>query len=143
MEVNGVDGLLHSTEISWNKVNNPNELLKVGEKVKVFILSVDKENKKLSLSLKKLSENPWNKIKEKYPVGNIVLGKVVRFAKFGAFVELEPGVDGLVHISQISKNRIESPEEVLKVGEEIKAVIVEVNEEQKRVALSIKALEEI
>ncbi|MBP2020688.1 4-hydroxy-3-methylbut-2-enyl diphosphate reductase [Clostridium punense] len=143
VEVNGVDGLLHSSEISWNKVNNPNELLKVGEKVKVSILTVDKENKKLSLSIKKLSENPWNNIKEKYPVGNIVLGKVVRFAKFGAFVELEPGVDGLVHISQISKNRIESPEEVLKVGEEIKAIIVDVNEEQKRVALSIKALEEI
>jgi len=143
VEVNGVDGLLHSSEISWNKVNNPNELLKVGEKVKVSILTVDKENKKLSLSIKKLSENPWNNIKEKYPVGNIVLGKVVRFAKFGAFVELEPGVDGLVHISQISKNRIESPEELLKVGEEIKAIIVDVNEEQKRVALSIKALEEI
>lgn len=143
VEVNGVDGLLHSSEISWNKVNNPNELLKVGEKVKVSILTVDKENKKLSLSIKKLSENPWNNIKEKYPVGNIVLGKVVRFAKFGAFVELEPGVDGLVHISQISKNRIESPEEVLKIGEEIKAIIVDVNEEQKRVALSIKALEEI
>ncbi|MPM35259.1 4-hydroxy-3-methylbut-2-enyl diphosphate reductase [bioreactor metagenome] len=143
VEINGVDGLLHSSEISWNKVNNPNELLKVGEKVKVSILSVDKENKKLSLSIKKLSENPWNSIKEKYPVGNIVLGKVVRFAKFGAFVELEPGVDGLVHISQISKNRIESPEEILKVGEEIKAIIVDVNEEQKRVALSIKALEEI
>lgn len=143
VEINGVDGLLHSSEMSWNKVNNPNQLLKVGEKIKVYILDIDKENKKLSLSIKKLSENPWNNIKDKYPVGNIVLGKVVRFAKFGAFVELEPGVDGLIHISQISKNRIEKADEVLKIGEEVKAVIIDVNEEEKRVALSIKAVEEI
>lgn len=143
VEIDGVDGLLHSSEMSWNKVNNPSHLLKVGEKVRVYVLSIDKENKKLSLSMKKLSENPWSNIKEKYPVGNIVLGKVVRFAKFGAFVELEPGIDGLVHISQISKNRVEKPEDVLKAGEEIKAIIIDVNEDEKRVSLSIKALEEI
>jgi (E)-4-hydroxy-3-methyl-but-2-enyl pyrophosphate reductase len=143
VEINGVDGLLHSSEMSWNKINNPNQLLKVGEKIQVYILDIDKENKKLSLSIKKLSENPWNNIKEKYPVGNVVLGKVVRFAKFGAFVELEPGVDGLIHISQISKNRIEKVEEVLNIGESVKAVIIDVNEEEKRVALSIKAIEEI
>jgi (E)-4-hydroxy-3-methyl-but-2-enyl pyrophosphate reductase len=143
VEIEGVDGLLHSSELSWNKVNNPNELLKVGEKIKVYILDIDKENKKLSLSLKKFSDDPWKNIKEKYPVGNIVLGKVVRFAKFGAFVQLEPGVDGLVHISQISKNRIEKAEDAIKIGEEVKAVIVDVKEEEKRVALSIKAVEEI
>lgn len=143
VEVDGVDGLLHSSELSWNKINNPYDMLKVEEKLKVYVLDIDKENKKLALSMKKLIENPWVNIKEKYPVGNIVLGKVVRFAKFGAFVELEPGVDGLVHISQISKNRIEKAEDVLQIGQQVKAVIIDVNEEEKRVALSIRAVEEI
>ena len=143
VEIDGVDGLLHISEMCWNKLVSPKEMVKIGQTIKVYIMDVDKENKKLSLSLKKLTEDPWINVKNKYPVGNIVLGKVVRFAKFGAFIELEPGVDGLVHISQISTNKINTPKEVLKIGEDIKAEIMEVNEENKRISLSIKAVEQI
>lgn len=143
VDVNGVDGLLHVSEMSWGRVAKPSDLLKVGDKIEVYVLEADKENKKLSLSIKKLNEDPWTNVEEKYPVGNIVLGKVVRFAAFGAFVELEPGVDGLVHISQISHKRIANPGEVLKVGELVKAKIVEVNKEAKKIGLSIKEVEEI
>ena len=138
VEVNGVDGLLHVSEISWGKINRPQDALKVGEKVNVAVLELDKENRKLSLSMKKLIENPWSNIEEKYLVGNVVLGKVARFAKFGAFVELEPGIDALVHISQISNTRINTPADALTVGEEVKAKILEVDKENKKIALSIK-----
>jgi (E)-4-hydroxy-3-methyl-but-2-enyl pyrophosphate reductase len=142
VEINGIDGLLHSSEMSWNKVNNPSKIFKVGDVIKVGILEVDRENNKLALSVRMLSENPWNDINEKYPIGNVVVGKVVRFAPFGAFVELEEGIDGLVHISQISNERVEKVENSLKVGEIIKAVITQVDAEGKKIALSIKELEE-
>lgn len=138
VEVGGIDGLLHSSEMSWNKVNSPSKLFKVGETIKVKILEADKENNKLALSVKSLSENPWENIESKYPVGNIVAGKVVRFAPFGAFVQLEDGVDGLVHISQISRERVEKVENALKIGEIVKAVITQVDAENKKIGLSIK-----
>ncbi len=141
VEINGIDGLLHSSEMSWNKVNNPSKLFKVGQIIKVGVLEVDRENNKLALSVKMLSENPWNNINEKYPTGNVVAGKVVRFAPFGAFVELEEGIDGLVHISQISSERVEKIEDVLKIGEIVKAVITQVDAEGKKIGLSIKDLE--
>ncbi|AOR23611.1 bifunctional 4-hydroxy-3-methylbut-2-enyl diphosphate reductase/30S ribosomal protein S1 [Clostridium taeniosporum] len=138
LDVNGIDGLLHLSQISWNHVKNIEDILKKGEFIEVKIIALDKENKKLSLSRKELLPKPWENVKEKYPEGSIVLGKVVRINDFGAFVELEPGVDGLVHISKISYNRISHPSEVLSVGEEVKAKILEVDEENKRVSLSIK-----
>ncbi len=143
VDINGVDGLLHVSEISWGRVNKPSDCLKIGDKIKVYILDIDKENKKLSLSIKKLIEDPWNNVEEKYPVGNIVLGKVVRFASFGAFVEIEPGVDGLVHISQISHKRVDKVENVLQIGQQVKAKILEVNKENKKIGLSIKEADEI
>jgi len=143
VEVNGVDGLLHVSEVSWGKVDKPSSVLKVGQKVEVLIVEANKEEKKLSLSIKKLTENPWENVEEKYPVGTIVLGKVVRFANFGAFVELEPGVDALVHISQISHERINKPGDVLKIGEQIKAKIVDVDKETRKIGLSIKEAEEV
>ncbi|AVQ40221.1 bifunctional 4-hydroxy-3-methylbut-2-enyl diphosphate reductase/30S ribosomal protein S1 [Clostridium botulinum] len=142
VEINGVDGLLHVSEISWGRVEKPEDALKIGDKIKVYILDIDKENKKLALSIKKLIEDPWKSVEIKYPIGNIVLGKVVRFASFGAFIELEPGVDGLVHISKISNKRIDKPEEELTLGKEVKAKILEVNSAEKRIALSIKDVEE-
>ncbi|AAK79811.1 bifunctional 4-hydroxy-3-methylbut-2-enyl diphosphate reductase/30S ribosomal protein S1 [Clostridium acetobutylicum] len=142
VEIEGVDGLLHVSEISWGRVEKPADVLKIGDKIKVYVLSVDKENKKLSLSVKKLTENPWNNVEEKYPVGSVVLGKVIRFADFGAFVKLEPGVDGLVHISEISHKRIAKPSDALNVGEEIKAKILEVSSEEKKIGLSIREVEE-
>ncbi|QGU95182.1 bifunctional 4-hydroxy-3-methylbut-2-enyl diphosphate reductase/30S ribosomal protein S1 [Clostridium bovifaecis] len=141
IDIKGIDGLLHVSEISWGRIEKPGDVLKVGEKVTVYVLEADKENKKLSLSIKKLISNPWNDVEEKYPVGSIVLGKVVRFADFGAFIELEPGVDGLVHVSEISYKRINKPGDVLKIGEEVKAKILNVNKEEKKVSLSIKEAE--
>jgi 4-hydroxy-3-methylbut-2-enyl diphosphate reductase len=143
VNINGVDGLLHVSEISWGRIEKPGDVLNVGDKVKVYILDVDKDIKKLSLSMKKIVEDPWNNVEIKYPVGNIVLGKMVRFAKFGAFVELEPGVDALVHISQISNKRIDKPSDVLKIGDEVKAKILDVNKEAKKIGLSIKEIDEI
>ncbi|MFL0246630.1 bifunctional 4-hydroxy-3-methylbut-2-enyl diphosphate reductase/30S ribosomal protein S1 [Candidatus Clostridium stratigraminis] len=143
VEVSGIDGLLHVSEISWGKVDKPSSVLKVGQKVEVLVVDANKEEKKLSLSIKKLTENPWENVEEKYPVGTIVLGKVVRFANFGAFVELEPGVDALVHISQISHNRINKPSDALKIGEQIKAKIVDVDKETRKIGLSIKEAEEV
>lgn len=142
VDVNGIDGLLHVSEISWGHITNPNDALKIGDKIKVYILDIDAEKKKLSLSMKKLQQNPWDNVDEKYPVGNIVLGKIVRFAGFGAFVELEPGVDGLIHISQISNKRINKPEDALKIGELVKAKILEVDKENKKIGLSIREVEE-
>ncbi|SHH77182.1 bifunctional 4-hydroxy-3-methylbut-2-enyl diphosphate reductase/30S ribosomal protein S1 [Clostridium grantii] len=143
VEVNGIDGLLHVSELSWGRIDKASDILKVGDKINVYVIEANKETKKLSLSIKKLTSNPWNNIVEKYPVGNIVLGKVVRFSNFGAFIELEPGVDGLVHISEISHKRIEKSSDVLTLNETIKAKILSVAEESKKIGLSIKEAEEI
>lgn len=143
IDVQGVDGLLHVSQISWGRIEKPSNALHLGDKVKVYILDVDKDKKKLSLSLKKLIEDPWTNVDIKYPVGSIVLGKVARFASFGAFVELEPGVDALVHISQISHQRINKPEDAIKIGDEIKAKILDVDKENMKIGLSIKEVDEI
>ncbi|MFT5871306.1 MAG: (E)-4-hydroxy-3-methyl-but-2-enyl pyrophosphate reductase [Clostridium sp.] len=140
VEVSGVDGLLHVSEISWAKVNKPSNYFNIGDVIKVYILDLDKENKKLSLSIKKLSENPWINLLDKYLVNSIVLCKVVRFTNFGAFVELESGVDGLIHISEISHKQIERISDVLQIGQDIKAKILEVNEETRKISLSIKQI---
>jgi small subunit ribosomal protein S1 len=143
VDVDGVDGLLHVSEISWGRVNRPSDVLRVGDKIKAIIIDIDKENKKLSLSMKSLIENPWNNVEEKYPSGNVVLGKVVRFADFGAFVELEPGVDGLVHVSEISHQRVNKPADALNIGQPVKAKILDVNKDEKKIGLSIKAVDDI
>ncbi|MDU1442177.1 bifunctional 4-hydroxy-3-methylbut-2-enyl diphosphate reductase/30S ribosomal protein S1 [Clostridium cochlearium] len=143
VNIDGVDGLLHVSEISWGRVEKPSDMLKVGDKIKVYIKDIDKENRKLALSIKDLTEDPWKNVDVKYPVGNIVLGTVVRFASFGAFVELEPGVDGLIHISQISHKRIDKVEDELSIGQQVKAKIVEVDGEKKKIGLSIKEVNDI
>lgn len=137
-EVNGVDGLIHLSQISWNHVKRAEDYLKSGDLIDVKVIELDKENKKLSLSIKEITPEPWKDVTEKYPEGSVVLGKVVRINDFGAFVELEPGVDGLVHISKISHDRINNPADVLSVGQDIKAKILSVDEEQKRISLSMK-----
>lgn len=141
INIRGVDGLLHISEISYGKIPKPSSVLKVGEDVEVKIIGCDKENQKLSLSLKALMEDPWKNIQDKYPNGSIVLGKVVRFTDFGAFIELEPGVDGLAHISQLSHTRVEKPSDVLEIGTTIKVMVLDSNENSKKVSLSIKAVE--
>ena len=136
VDLGGVDGLLHISEMSWGRISNPREVLKEGQAVEVFVLDVDKEKGKISLSLKDANMNPWKLAVDKYAVGTIVEGKVVRMVPFGAFVELEPGVDGLVHISQIANKHVVKPEDELKVGEVINVKVLEVNSEQKKISLS-------
>ena len=138
IDLGGVDGLLHISEMSWGRVENPKKVFNVGDSVKVFIKSIS-ENK-IALSMKFPEENPWNGATEKFAVGNIVTGKVARMTDFGAFVELAPGVDALLHVSQISKDHIEKPADVLKVGDTVEAKVVDFNEEEKKISLSIKAL---
>ena len=140
-DVNGVDGLIHISQISWKLIKSCDEVLKIGEVVDAKIIGLDKETKRLSLSIKELTPEPWNNVEEKYPVGSAVLGKVVRINDFGAFVELEPGLDGLVHISKISHDHINHPSDVLTIGEEVKCIILEVNKEKKKIALSIRDTE--
>lgn len=136
VDLGGVDGLIHISEMSWGRISNPKEVLKEGQEVEVFVLDVDKEKGKISLSLKDADKNPWKLAAEKYAVGSIIEGKVVRMVPFGAFVELEPGVDGLVHISQIANKHVVKPEDELKVGEIINVKVLEVNPEQKKISLS-------
>ncbi len=138
IDLGGVDGLLHISEMSWGRVENPKKVFTVGQTVKVFIKSIN--DTKIALSKKFPEENPWNGAAEKYAVGNVVTGKVARMTDFGAFVELASGVDALLHVSQISKEHIEKPADVLKIGQEIEAKVVDFNEEDKKISLSIKAL---
>ena len=138
IDLGGADGLLHISEMSWGRVESPKKVFKVGDTVKVFIKDINES--KIALSMKFEDENPWNGAAEKYAVGNVVKGKVARMTDFGAFVELAPGVDALLHVSQIAKEHIEKPSDVLKVGQEIEAKIVDFNEDEKKISLSIKAL---
>lgn len=140
IDLGGVDGLLHISEMGWGRVKHPGDVVKAGEEVEVYILSIDRDKNKISLGLKQLIANPWDTAAEKYAVGNTVTGKVVRLAPFGAFVELEDGVDGLVHISQIAWERVEKVEDALKVGQEVSAKVLELDLESKRISLSIKEL---
>ena len=142
VNLGGVDGLIHISEMSWGRITNPREFLKEGDTVEVVVLDADKEKNKISLSLKDVTPNPWLSAAEKYAVGSVVEGKVVRMVPFGAFVELEPGVDGLVHISQIAEERIEKPEDKLTIGDVIKVKVLEVSAENKKISLSKKQAEE-
>lgn len=142
VDLGGIDGLVHVSEISYDRVEKPADVLKVGQEVTVKILSVDADRERVSLSIKATLPEPWDGIEEKAPQGAVLDGKVKRLTSFGAFVEVFPGVEGLVHISQISHQHIATPNDVLKVGQEIKVKVLDVRPDEKRLALSIKALEE-
>lgn len=142
VDIGGVDGLIHISELSWGRVSHPNEVVKVGEKVNVLILNANKEDNKISLSMKQATPNPWNTVEERYHVGDVVDGRVVNLTDFGAFLEIEPGVEGLVHISQISRERIEKPSDVLKIKETYPVKIIEMNLEDRKIKLSMKSLQE-
>ncbi|NLM38044.1 MAG: S1 RNA-binding domain-containing protein, partial [Firmicutes bacterium] len=128
--------------IAWERIAHPSARLKEGEEIEVLVTKVDPAAKRISLSLKQLSPHPWMKIGEKYKVGDVVEGEVVRLTSFGAFVNLEEGVDGLIHISQLSDRRVEKPEEVVQVGQTVRAKVVKVEPEAKRIGLSIRAAQE-
>lgn len=138
VDIGGVDGLIHISDLSWGRIDHPSEVVKEDQEVEVVVLSVDRERERISLGYKQTLPHPWDNIDQKYTVGSIVTGKVARIASFGAFVQLEPGVDGLVHISQISNQRIDKVEDVLKIGDEVTAKVLDVNPEQRRISLSIR-----
>ena len=138
VDLGGADGLLHISEMSWGRIENPKKVFKSGDKVKVLVKEIN--GSKIALSRKFDDENPWKDAEEKYAIGNIVTGKVARMTEFGAFIELEQGIDALLHVSQISKDRVEKPADVLKLGEEITAKIVDFNTESHKISLSVRAL---
>ena len=138
IDIGGVDGLLHISEMSWGRIENPKKVFKPGDHVKAFIKDI--QGDKIALSLKFEETNPWPNAEQKYAVGNVVKGKVARMTDFGAFVELEPGIDALLHVSQIALEHVDKPSDVLKIGQEIEAKVVDFNLESKKISLSIKAL---
>ncbi len=142
IDLNGLDGLLHITDMSWGRIGHPSELLKVGEELDVVVLDVNKDKERVSLGLKQKLANPWESIEEKYPVGEKVKGKVVNLVPYGAFIELEPGVEGLVHVTELSwTKRIAKPSDVLKQGTEVEAVVLAINRDEQKVSLGIRQLE--
>ena len=138
VDLGGADGLLHISEMSWGRVENPKKVFKTGEKLRVLIKDIQGE--KIALSLKFPEENPWLTAEEKYKVGNNVTGRVARMTDFGAFIELESGIDALLHVSQIAREHIEKPSDVLNIGQEITAKVVDFKKDEKKISLSMKAL---
>lgn len=140
VDIGGVDGLVHISELSWDRIKHPSEVVKPGDEIDVYVKSLDRENQKVSLGYKNAAENPWEKFKAEYPIGSTFKAPVVSITKFGAFVRIMPGVDGLVHISEISHDRVEKVGDVLKVGDEVEVQLTDVDYDKKRISLSMKAL---
>lgn len=138
VDIGGVDGLIHISDLAWQRIEHPSNVVSVDEEVEVKVLNVDRERERISLGLKQLKPNPWDTVEERYEVGSIIEGKVVKLVDFGAFVEVEPGIEGLVHISQISNKHIPTPGDVLSVGETVKIKIMDINSNDRRMSLSIK-----
>lgn len=140
VDIGGVDGMVHISELSWNRIKNPSEVVSVGDQVEVYIKALDPEKRKISLGYKKVEDNPWEILRRDYPIGSEVTAKVVGMTAFGAFAQIIPGIDGLIHISQIADHRIEKPQDVLSIGEEVRVKITDIDFDKKRVSLSIRAL---
>ncbi len=142
VDLGGIDGLLHITDMSWGRVGHPSEMFQIGDKIKVKVLSFDRDNERVSLGLKQLVDDPWTRAEAKYPVGTKVGGKVVSLTDYGAFVEIEEGVEGLIHVSEMSwTKKIRHPSKILSVGDEVEAVVLSINPESKRISLGMKQLE--
>lgn len=142
VDLGGIDGLVHISELSWSHVNHPSEVVKVGDEVEVEVLDVDLQRERISLGLKQTTEDPWVKLVESYPVNSIADGKVTKTVPFGAFVELGPNVEGLVHISEMANRHIDTPTQVVHAGDEVKVKVMEINKERRRISLSMKAAAE-
>jgi small subunit ribosomal protein S1 len=142
IDLNGIDGLLHITDMSWGRIGHPSEILKVGQEIDVVVLDVNKEKERVSLGLKQKLANPWDNIETKFPVGQKVKGKVVSLVPYGAFVQLEPGVEGLIHVTELSwTKRIAKPSDVLKQDQEVEAVVLGINREEQKISLGVRQLE--
>jgi small subunit ribosomal protein S1 len=139
VDLGGVDGLLHVSEMSWSRVQDPSALVQIGQKVKVVVLKIDHERRKLSLGMKQLTASPWDEVASKYFVSAIVSGKVTRLMDFGAFVELEPAIEGLIHISELAPQRVHRVKDIVQPGQEVKVIILSVDPAQRRISLSLKA----
>ncbi|MCP5528575.1 MAG: 30S ribosomal protein S1, partial [Verrucomicrobiales bacterium] len=142
VDLNGLDGLLHITDMSWGRIGHPSEMLKVGDELDVVVLDINRERERVSLGLKQKTENPWERIEEKYPVNSKVKGRVVNLVPYGAFVELEPGVEGLVHVTELSwTKRIAKASDVLNQGDEVEAVVLGINREEQKISLGLRQLD--
>lgn len=141
MDLGGVDGMIHVSELSWTRIKHPSEIVKIGDTVEVYIKDLNRETRKISLGYKKTEDNPWEILKNNYKVGDIIDVQIISIAQFGAFARIIPGVDGLIHISQIADRKIDKIQDVLSVGDTVKAIIKEIDLDKKRVALSIRELE--
>jgi small subunit ribosomal protein S1 len=143
VDLDGLDGLLHITDMSWGRIQHPSEMLKQGEEVEVMIIEIDRDRERVSLGLKQLQDNPWDRIEERFPVGTTIKGKVVNLVPYGAFIEIQEGVEGLVHVTELSwTKRISKPGEVLRIGEEVEAVILGIQKDEQKISLGTRQLEE-
>ena len=140
VDLGGVDGMVHISELSWNRVKHPSEVVNVGDTVTVYVKALDRENGKISLGYKRPEDNPWVKLEREYPVGTVCDAKIVGMTQFGAFANVIPGIDGLIHISQLADHRVEKPQDVVKVGDVVKVKITDIDFDKHRVSLSIRAL---
>src|SRR6185312_6785976 len=141
VDLEGIDGLIHISELSWSHVNHPSEVLSISDTVRVKVLDIDKERQRISLGLKQTQEDPWQRVLNEYKEGDVVEGKVTKIVAFGAFVQILPGVEGLVHISELAQHHVESPAEVVRPGDELKVKILEVDDSRRRLSLSVKRVE--
>ena len=141
VDLNGIDGLIHISELSWSHVNHPSEVLNIGDTVQVKVLDIDRDRQRISLGLKQTQEDPWQKVLNEHKEGDVVEGKVTKIVAFGAFVQILPGVEGLVHISELAQHHVESPAEVVRPGDELKVKILEVDDSRRRLSLSVKRVE--
>src|SRR4026209_153932 len=142
VDLDGMDGLIHISELSWSHVNHPSEVLEIGQTVKVKVLDIDRERQRISLGLKQTQSDPWQQVLEQYKDGDVVDGRVAKVVTFGAFVEILPGVEGLVHISELAQHQVENPREVVSQGDSVKVLILEVDGERRRLSLSLKRVED-
>ena len=142
VDLDGIDGLIHISELSWSHVNHPSEILSIGDTVKVKVLDIDRERQRISLGLKQTQEDPWQRVVDTYNVGDELEGKVTKVVTFGAFVEILDGVEGLVHISELAAHHVESPREIVQPGDEVRVKILEIDSERRRLSLSIKRVED-
>jgi small subunit ribosomal protein S1 len=142
VDLGGADGLIHLSELSWGQVQHPSQVLKVGQDIQVRVVGVDRDTKKIALSLKQVEENPWTRVERTYHVGDSVTARITKLAQFGAFAEIEPGVEGLIHISELSEERITHPKQVVREGEELQLKVIKIDSQRRRIGLSLRQADE-